>query len=188
MKEYDARQIIRRGALKSELDLERAQVVRDRLRLLAKEHPTLLVLLKKIQDLTFVYESIHWRNDANVTDERVLENDQAEIQVAQEIEFHKRRTKLILSRLNVLGLQPKDLAILLKHNKSYVAELLAGTRAFSLNHLILLHVMLRIPLKDLIPVHVPEEVQRRLKAVLPKVANGNLGFKDRSLELIKLRD
>jgi adenine-specific DNA methylase len=186
MKEYDARLIIRNGKLKSELDLERAQEVDKKLMLLAKDDPALEGIRKKIRDLVIDYENLHWRDETKVTDQQILENDQAEIQVALEQEFLKRRKKLITSRLSVLGLKEKDLGILLNHNKTYTAELLAGTRAFSLNHLILLHLLLRIPLKDLIPVSVPEEVERRVRTALPKIAAGNLTFKDRSLELVKL--
>ena len=188
MKGFDVRAIIKNGKLSSELEYERAQLADRNLMLLVKEDPSMKPLRDELRALLHEYQEAHWRDDDAITDQQFEENDRAEIQAEQERQFLNRRKELVNHRLEVLGLKQKDLAALLGHNKSYTSELLNGVRSFSSNDLALLHQMLRIPLKDLFPSSVSLEVQKRIRATLPRVSNGRYGFKGKTLELIRLHD
>ncbi|KAA0989699.1 helix-turn-helix domain-containing protein [Dyadobacter aurulentus] len=167
---FDAREIVRRGELTSELDMQRAVWAERSLRLLSKEQPDLEPLRKQVRDLIISYESLHWSDFDSIPKSQFKESDKAERQVKKEFVFFKRRKELIIAKLKNYGLNQNDLAVLLAHSKSYISELLSGTRSFAMNDLIIIHKLFDIKLDELINIEIPAEVEIRFKDVIQKAA------------------
>lgn len=74
---FDIDKILKAGAIKNELDFERALVADKKLRVLAKENPQFEVIRKKLRDIIEKYENEHW--NSVVDQKRVEESDLAEI-------------------------------------------------------------------------------------------------------------
>ncbi|TLV00919.1 helix-turn-helix domain-containing protein [Dyadobacter luticola] len=161
MSAFDVREMIKKGELTSEIDMERAVWAERSLRLLSKEQSDLEPLRKQVKDLIQRYESLHWSDFDSIPKKQFKESDKAEKQVKKELQFFKKRKELILSKLQENGLNQNDLAALLSHSKSYTSELLSGTRSFSLNDLVIIHRFFDITLENLICTALPEEIERK---------------------------
>ncbi|MEO6282522.1 MAG: helix-turn-helix transcriptional regulator [Dyadobacter sp.] len=170
MTAYDVREIIRKGALKSELEMERAVWAERSLRLISKDQPELDSLRKEVRNLIIQYESVHWSDVELVTDQQVRESESAEKRVKKEFKFFQKRKELILKKLKKYKLNQNDLGEILAHGKSYISELLNGTRSFSMNDLVIIHRLFDISLEDLICIEISADVEKRIKATLEKAA------------------
>ncbi|MCE7065526.1 transcriptional regulator [Dyadobacter sp. CY326] len=168
---WDARDIIRKGKIDSELERERAVWVERSLNLLSREQPELEVLRKQIFDLILQYESRYWSDFDSIPKQQFKESDRAEKQAKKEFKFFKRRKELIVAKLKMYGLNQNDLAEILAHSKSYTSELLNTIRAFSIGDLIIIHRLFDIELDDLIHAEVPAETMARINQILQKVAS-----------------
>jgi len=171
MTAFDARKMIEKGALTSELEMERAVWIERSLHLLTNDYPELESLRKEIFNLIVQYESIHWSNFDSIPKEQFKESNRAEKQVKREFAFFRKRKELILAKLKKYGLNQNDLAEILAHSKSYTSELLNSTRAFSMNDLIIIHRLFDIKLDDLICTEISPETKKRIDAALKKVAS-----------------
>lgn len=58
-----------------------------------------------------------------------------------------------------------------------MSELVNGTCPFTLNDLIVIHFLLKIELKNLIPTVLPLQVQDRISNTISKLKNPKLNFK-----------
>lgn len=170
MEGWDARNIIRKGELTSELEFERAVWTERSLRLLTKEQPQLEILRKELFNMIVRYESLHWSDFDLIPKSQFKESDKAEKRVKKELNFFRRRKELIIAKLKKHGLNQNDLAELLTHSKSYISELLSGTRSFSMNDLVIIHKLFDIKLEELINIEIPREVESRFNDVIKKAA------------------
>lgn len=173
LSEPDIKRLLNAGRIESELDFERAMLADRFLRLYEDDQPELKTTRKALRTLIADFETKHWSDETLVTEAQLEENDAAEIQADKEYTFIKQRRKLILSRLKGLFLKQNDLALLLNHSKSYTSELLNGIRPFSTNDLVLIHLLFKIPLKDLFIMILSQETIVRLDAVIDKISASN---------------
>jgi transcriptional regulator with XRE-family HTH domain len=168
---FDVREIIKKGELTSELDMERAVWAERSLRLLSKDQPSLELLRKQVREMIIRYESLHWSNFDSIPKDQFTESDRAEKQVKKEFKFFKRRKELIIAKLKKHDLNQNDLAEILAHSKSYTSELINSIRSFSMNDLIIIHRLFNIELEDLIFTDISAETKKRINATLEKVAS-----------------
>lgn len=179
----DILDILKRGTLNNELDLQRALIADRKLRLLAEEDSSFKKLRSDLSELIYAYEKAHWRDENKITDEQIEESDLAEKIAEAERVFSKRRKELILSKLEALNLKQQDLCSLLDHNKSYISELLNGLRSFSTGDLVIIHRLLKIELADLIPTTIPLETQNRIRQSLANISSQQIKLNKNTLEL-----
>lgn len=163
MKERDIISLVKNGQLGNEQEYEAALSADRTLRHLAKTDPSKAELRKQLRGLIAEYEKIHWSDVEKVTEDKIVKSDELEKFAEKERRFIDQRKKLICLRLDKLKLNQSDLGKLLGHHKSYISELVNGLRPFSQKDLILVHLLLKIPLDELIFVSVPVETRRRIQ-------------------------
>lgn len=155
--EFNVQQLIKRGVIKNELELERALIADRKLRKLAKEDKVYSELRKKLRDLIKVYEDKHWSSESDITPQQLRESDIAELIAEKERQFLQNRKMLIRTELRRLNLTQQEFGIILGHkSKSYTSELMNGVSPFTLRDLVVINRLLKIDLKDLIPVFLSE--------------------------------
>jgi plasmid maintenance system antidote protein VapI len=167
---YDAREIVKKGELTSELEMERAVRAKRLLRLMKNDQPGLELLIRALSDLIIDYESKHWSDVDLITDDQMRESDLAERQVDRERSFFKKRKELIVKKLKENELNQNDLSVILSHSKSYTSELLNGVRSFSLSDLVIIHKLFDIRLEDLICTEIPPEMEQKFDEAKQKAA------------------
>lgn len=168
----------------NELDFQRATIMDRQLRLLVKEFPDLASERKQLRYLLKTYEDKHWAG-AEITDLQITESDIAERISEKEFEFARRRKDAIRLRLKELELTQKELGHLLGHGSaSYMSELMNGISPFTLDDLVLIHRLLNIDLKLLIPTTLSYQLVGRIKERITKLNNPNLKFKDKEMVLV----
>jgi predicted XRE-type DNA-binding protein len=172
--EIDLRDILKKGQLADELDLERAFILDRKLRLLVKDHPELAEERKQLRLMIKSYEKIHWSSSSTITDKQIKESDDAEYIAEQERKFIENRKEHINKRIKSFNMTQQQLGILLGHNKSYMSELMNGINPFSHRDLIIIHRLFNIDLKYLIPTIISETDKGKLKITLTKLKNPNL--------------
>lgn len=186
MKEHDARAIVKKGRIESELEYERALKADWAVRLQVKEDPTVQELADELLELIVDYERRQWRDADRITPTQIAENDLAEAQAEMERQFLAQRRQVIKDRLKELGLRQQDLGSLLGHSKSYMSELMNGVRSLSFQDSVLVHKLLGISLNDLIPTSISASTQRRLRASMGKLQSKNIQLDADSLQLIRV--
>ena len=166
--------ILKKGALTSEADFQAAIIIDRKLRLLVKEFSELGEDRKQLRALLKAYEDKHWLS-AVVTDKKVEESDLAERLAEQERLFVEKRKNAIKSKLKEIGLNQKELGVILGHNSAtYVSELMNGINPFTLNDLIVIHRLLNIELESLIPTILNSQIRNRVLGTIAKFNNPNL--------------
>lgn len=179
---FDIDKILKAGAIKNELDFERALVADKKLRVLAKENPQFEVIRKKLRDIIEKYENEHW--NSVVDQKRVEESDLAEIIADKENLFIAKRKSLIKSKLKELNMTQQDLSLILGHKgKTYISELINGLCPFSLKDIVIISRLLKIDIQDMIPVFLSSDDQQRIKSAIEKINKPNLKLNKRDLEL-----
>lgn len=175
--EFNIDQLIKRGKISNELELERASMAERKLRLMTDEFPEAKSKRKQIRELIYEYESKYWTDRDRITDSQVQENDKAEIIVQSENEFIDARKKLIKSKLKKLGLNQQEFGRILGHNsKSYMSELMNGVVPFTLKDLIIISKLLRINLNKLIPTQIPDEDKTKIVNSIKKLGKPKLNL------------
>jgi len=183
--EKEISQILEQGAVKSELDYERAIIAERKLRLLVKNDETLKPVRKKLRDLISDWENSRWSAQANITENMIRESDLAELLAEKERIFIEKRKKLILSKLKSQGLSQKELGIILGHNnKSYMSEIINGIKPLSMRNVIVIHRLLKIELNDLIPGFLSQSERIRIKSTLSKVGSTKIKLSMADFELV----
>lgn len=173
--EFNIDQLIKRGKINNELELERASMAERKLRLMTDEFPEAKSKRKQIRELIYEYEAKYWTDRDKITDSQVQENDKAEIIVQSENEFIKARKKLIKSKLKKLGLNQQEFGRILGHNsKSYMSELMNGVVPFTLKDLIIISKLLKINLNKLIPTQIPDEDKTKIVNSIKKLGKPKL--------------
>ncbi len=182
MKEQtDLRKILKAGVLSNELDLERAQILDRKLRLLTKEHPELTEDRKRLRVIIKLYEKTNWSNESTISEAKIKESDDAEFIAEQERVFLENRKKIIKEHLTKFNLNQQDLGKLLGHGKSYMSELMNGISPFSNRDLVILHRLFHIKLEHLIPTIISEEDRSKIKNSLSKLNKPELKLEKEDL-------
>ena len=177
--------IIKKGILDSELDFEHASIIERKLRVLAKEQPDLNEKRRQIRAILKEYEEREWSRTENITAAKIQENDLAEMIAEQERLFLHNRKHLIRKRLQELSISQKDLGKILGHTSvSYISELVNGINPFTTHDLIIIHLLLKIDFKDLIPTMLNVEERLKLAHVIQELSNPKLKLNEQSLELV----
>ena len=180
----DLDKILREGRLANELDFERAAITDRKLRVLVKEHPELADKRQQLRVILKDYENRIWDKDY-VSDEKMQESDLAERIAEEERFFLHTRRELIRNRLQVLSLSQKDLGKLLGHKSvTYISELVNGINSFTTHDLIVIHLLLKIEFKDLIPTILNNDEREKLTSVVQELNNPKLKINEQTLELI----
>ena len=183
--QFDIKELIKRGTIKNELELERALIADRKLRALSKNDPSLKKLRSKLRDLIQEYESNNWSEDSKISNKRILENDLAELVAEKERQFIQRRKDLIRKKLKELSITQQDFGVLLGHkNKSYISELMNGVSPFSLRDLIVIHRLLKIDLTHLIPTFLPQDERLKIISSINKIDNPNLKLSKEDFKLV----
>ncbi len=182
--QFDISEIIERGKIQNELDLERAMIADRKLRVLSKENPKFKTIRKKLRDLIEQYENQNWNSEVDITENKLRESDAAELIAEKERLFIKTRKELIRKKLKTLNLTQQDFGKVLGHqSKSYTSELMNGIRPFSLKDLIVINRILQIELTDLVPTFLPHSERVKISTTIKKLDNPKLKSIKDDLEL-----
>lgn len=167
---FDIEQFIAAGAIRNELDYERAMVADRKLRLLAKDSVHFSNLRGKLRDLIADYEAKHWSDHKAITEEQLEESELAERVAEAERVFLENRKAIIRKKLKSLDLNQEELAQILGHkSKTHMSELMNGIKPFTLPDLIAIGLLLKIELTDLVPVFLSPEKKQQIQSALRKL-------------------
>ncbi len=176
--------ILKISRLISELEYEKAASLYGRLRWMVKDDESLRPIKEHLKYLIKQYESDHWNNEPEITEEQIKESDIAEKIISAENEFIQKRKELIKAKLKENNLSQKDLAKILGHRPNYMSELMNGIRPFSKDDLIVIHRLFGIPLKYLVPPFIKREVINHIKQTLKELEKENTKLKIADIESI----
>jgi len=173
--QFDVSEILKRGKILNELDLERAMIADRKLRVLSKENPAFKSVRKKLRDLIEQYETQNWSANSTASEKQLQESEIAASIAEKERLFIQRRKTLILKNLKRLQLTQQDFGKVLGHeSKSYMSELMNGVRPFSLKDLIVINKILKIDLTDLVPAFLPLSERVKISKTINKLDNPKL--------------
>jgi len=167
--------------LENEYDLQKASLLERKLRLMIDDNPNLKPIRKKLRDLIKDYETREWSDHENISDKKVEESDKAEEIINYEQRFIIRRKESIRKKLKEFDMSQQDLGVLLGHPKSYMSELLNGVSQFTMKDLIIIHRILGISLKTLIPIYLQSETREKVKESIRKLNKPKLGLRKTEL-------
>lgn len=170
--------------LNNAIEFEQATSIQGKLRWMEKEDPTLKPIRQHLLHLIEKYESKHWGNESEITDEQIKESDDAEIIINAENRFVQKRKELIKSKLKDNNLLQKDLARLLGHRPNYMSELINGVRPFSRDDIVIIHRLFKIGFNDLIPPFLNKEITNHVKVTLGKMKNKRTKLRLNDLEVV----
>ncbi|HCS20081.1 MAG TPA: transcriptional regulator [Bacteroidetes bacterium] len=176
MEKFRIENILKIAEIENELELEQANSMFNRLRLLLKDDPSLGPLRSHLAELIEKYEATNWENEENVDKAQLLESENAEKIVRNHDQFIQRRKEIIRAKLNAKDLIQNDLADILGHRKNYMSELINGLRPFSQEDIIIIHRLLGIKLDDLIIPVVKKPTANRIRSVIQKLNNPRFKF------------
>jgi hypothetical protein len=167
---FDISELIESGSIKNELDYERALIADRKLRLLSKENAHFKTLRQKLRDIIERYENAEWNNVESISNEKIIESDDAERVAEAERSFIEKRKQEIRKRLKELDLSQTDLALLLGHrSKTHMSELINGIKPFTLKDLIIINRLLKVDITKLVPVYLSKEDQIKIKEAIRKL-------------------
>lgn len=185
-KDYNIDQLIKRGEIKTEIELERASYAERKLRVLSKKNSTLKAKRKKLRNLIESYENKHWKNSNTITQRKIELSDQAESIVNSEMSFIEQRKKLIKSKLKKIGINQQEFGKILGHeSKSYMSELMNGISPFTLKDLIIISKLLQISLSKLIPTQIGEQEINKIERSIKSLGNSNIKLNREKLAIVQ---
>ena len=182
MEKFKLDNILKIKKIGSELELEQASVLYNKLRLMQKHDASLGPLCRHLAQLIEQYESAHWAHESQVSEKQLRESEDAEKSVQYREQFIQKRKALIREALKAKGLIQNDLADILGHRKNYMSELINGLRPFSQEDMLIIHLVLGIKWDDLIVPIVKEPVAQRVLSVIQKLNKPNLKLKGPNLQ------
>lgn len=169
--------------LQNELDYERALIAERKLRILIKEQPKYKSLRKKLRDLIEKYEDKHWSSSSRISESKLNESDHATFIAENERIFIQKRKNLIKQKLKNAGLTQQDLGKILGHkSKTYMSELMNGISPFTINDLVIIHRLLKINLRYLVPTTLPQKEKIRIKYSLEKIGSTKIKLSSDDLD------
>lgn len=155
--------------LENEYDLQKASLLERKIRLMQDENPDLKPLRKKLRDLIKDYEDKQWSDLENISDSQFEETEKAEELIDYEQKFIQKRKESIRKKLKEFDMTQQDLGVILGHPKSYMSELINGVSLFTLKDLVIIHRLLGLNLKVLIPTYLQSETRNKVKASIEKL-------------------
>ncbi|MEO4004430.1 helix-turn-helix transcriptional regulator [Flavobacterium sp. CAU 1735] len=168
--DFTIEEFIKKGEITDELELERALIADRKLRLLAKDNLYFKNLRKKLRNLIEAYERKEWSDIGQLTDEKLAESVFWENVAEQERIFMEKRKQQIRKELKIRNLTQQDLGHLLGHkSKTHMSELMNGIKPFTLKDLVLINQLLRIDIKELIPVFLSKEDTIRIQSAMAEL-------------------
>lgn len=167
--------------LENEFDLQKASLLERKLRLMTGENPDLKPIRKKLRELIKEYEAREWTDFENISDSKIEESDKAEMIVNYEQKFINKRKESIRKKLKEFDMTQQDLGILLGHPKSYMSELINGVSQFTMKDLVIIHRILGVSLKMLIPIYLQSETRERVRESIRKLNKPKLGLRKAEL-------
>jgi transcriptional regulator with XRE-family HTH domain len=180
--QFDIDKLLEKGVIDSELELEQAFLVDKKLRLLSKKDASFIIKRKKLRTLIENYEKQNWSITSNITDNTIRESDIAEDIAETERLFIAQRKEIIRKNLKNFNLNQQQLGEILGHSsKSYMSELMNGICPFSMRDLVIIHRILEIELKDLIPTTIPHQDRIQIKSSLMKLRNTKVRLSKKAL-------
>ncbi len=167
--------------LTNEYDLQKASLLERKLRLMIDENPDLKSIREKLRDLIKNYENGEWSDFQNISDSKIEESDKAEGIIDSEQRFIKKRKETIRKKLKEYDMTQQDLGVILEHPKSYMSELINGVSQFTLKDLVIIHRILGINLKTLIPTYLQSETRDKVRMSIAKLNKPKLGLRKKEL-------
>ena len=82
------------------------------------------------------------------------------------------------------GLKQQELGKILGHRKNYMSELINGVRPFSRDDFVIIHRLLAIELKDLIPTFIKPEMEQHIKLSLREIGKSKLKLRKKDLIVV----
>jgi transcriptional regulator with XRE-family HTH domain len=174
--QVDLKSILKVGKLTNELDLERALILDNKLRILAKDNPELIESRKLLRSIIKEYEQTNWSKDSSIDEQKIKESDTAQLIAEQERVFLENRKYAIKEKLEKLKITQQELGKILGHGKTYMSELMNGVSPFSMRDLIILHRLFGIKLEKLIPTIISEKDRVRIKTSLNELNKPEIRF------------
>jgi len=130
------------------------------------------------------YENRVWV-EMPITKEKIHESDLAEAVAEQERLLLHNRRELIRKRLQAYSLTQKDLGKILGHaSVSYISELVNGISPFTIHDLFVIHLLLKIEFKDLIPTMLNLDERSKITEIVNQLSNTKLKINKLDLALI----
>lgn len=176
------------SGIQNELDYERALILNRKLRTLSKTDTKYKKSRSQLLELIEQYEQKNWVGKS-ISENKINQSDLAETIAESERSFIKKRKELIRTKLKEYDLTQQQLGELLGHtSKSYMSELMNGVSAFTLNDLVVIHRLLNIKLKELIPTIIGmkrrNSVIRKAKSLNNPKLDVENSFKDETLSTV----
>jgi plasmid maintenance system antidote protein VapI len=176
--------ILKIDELNNELEFEQATAIQGKLRWMVKKDKSLEPIRQHLLNLIEKYETKHWQNESEITDQQIKESDDAERIVNAETVFIKKRKDLIKEKLKESEMSQKDLAKILGHRPNYMSELMNGVRPFSRDDIVVLHRLFELEFKDLMSPFLKKEVTNHIKSTLNEMKNKRVRLKMNDLEVV----
>lgn len=167
--------------LENEFDLQKSSLLERKLRLMSDDNPDLVPIRKKLRKLIKEYEDREWNDFDNISDSKIEESDKAEMILALEQKFIIKRKESIRKKLKEFDMTQQDLGVILEHPKSYMSELMNGVSQFTMKDLVIIHRLLGISLKILIPTYLHSETKEKVKQSIRKLNKPKLLLKKTEL-------
>lgn len=176
--------ILKIDKLNSELEFERATSIQGKLRWMVEDDSSLESVRQHLLGLIEKYETEHWSNESDISEEQIKDSDIAEKIVNAESVFIQKRKALIKEKLSESEMSQKDLASILGHRPNYMSELMNGVRPFSRDDIVVIYRLFEIEFNDLIPPFLKREVTNRIKIALGELKNKKIRLKIKDLEAV----
>ncbi|GAA5040882.1 hypothetical protein GCM10011506_42200 [Marivirga lumbricoides] len=182
--QFDIEEVFEIGHLRNELEYERALIVDRKLRILSKSNSRLKPIRQKLRDLIEKYENKNWAPKSVINDDKLRESEIAELIAEKERLFLHRRKELIKNKLKAAGLTQQQLGEILGHkSKTYMSELMNGIVPFGMNDMVIIHRLLKINIKYLIPTTLSQPQRVRVKKTLTALGNKKLKLSSEDFDL-----
>lgn len=169
MERFDIDNILQVTTLNTELEFERASSLYLKLRWMVKDDATLEPIRKYLKELIIEFEKRNWSVENEINDIQINENDKAIELISRENKFIQNRKEVIKEKLRENKLIQQDLGKILGHRKNYMSELINGVRPFSRDDLVVIHRILNIELKYLIPPFIRVDTAKHINKVLTEL-------------------
>lgn len=186
MEKFNIDNILQLTELNNELDCERATSLYGKLRWMEKDDDSLKPIRKYLRTLINDYEQKTWLETDKISNHQIEESDKAEELVFAENSFIQHRKKKIVEKLKKYGLTQQDLAKILGHRKNYMSELVNGIRPFSRDDLVVIHRLLKIEFKYLIPPFIKTEMTKHINQTLKELKKTKLKLKKKDVDSITI--
>lgn len=167
---FSITKILGRGEISNELDYQRALIADRKLKLLSKEDALIKEQRNKLRTLIVHYENKVWQRVDKISKAQIEESDALEQLAETERVFIQNRKEAIRKKLKRYGLTQEDLATLLGHkSKTHMSELMNGLVPFTLRDLNIIHHVLNINIKYLVPVFLNASERADVQVALLKL-------------------